>query len=101
VVAVDNKGRYAGLVMVAEAHAPELAESAFIFEILRHADDILLPSMTVLEAVSAFDRTESEVLAVVDAPSSRRVLGTLSEAHTLRRYLAELDLRRREYIGTG
>jgi len=99
VVAVDNNGRYAGLVMVAEAHAAELGENAFIFEILRHAEDMLLPSMTVQEAVAAFDRTESEVLAVVDAPSSRRVLGTLSEAHALRRYLAELEQRRREYAG--
>jgi len=101
VVAVDSRGRYAGLVMVAEAHAVELSEDAFIFEILRHGDDILLPSMTVQESVSAFDKTESEVLAVVDAPSSRRVLGTLSEAHALRRYLGELELRRREYIGAG
>jgi CIC family chloride channel protein len=99
VVAVDTHGRYAGMVMVAEAHAAELAESAFIFEILRHADDMLLPSMTVQEAVAAFDRTESEVLPVVDALLSRRVLGTLSEAHALRRYLAELELRRREYAG--
>ena len=101
VVAVDGEGRYAGLVMVAEAHAAELSEDAFVFQILRHRDDILLPSMTVQEAVTAFDTTESEVLAVVDAPSSRRVLGTLSEAHALRRYLAELELRRREYIGAG
>jgi chloride channel protein, CIC family len=99
VVAVDTHGRYAGMVMVAEVHAAELAESAFIFEILRHADDMLLPSMTVQEAVAAFDRTESEVLPVVDALLSRRVLGTLSEAHALRRYLAELELRRREYAG--
>ena len=99
VVAVDNKGRYAGLVMVAEAHAAELADGAFIFEILRHAGDVLLPSMTVQQAISAFDRAESEVLAVVDAPSSRRVLGTLSEAHALRRYLSELELQQREYAG--
>jgi CIC family chloride channel protein len=99
VVAVDTNGRYAGLVIVAEAHAAELAESAFIFEILRHTDDMLLPSMTVQEAVTAFDRSESEVLVVVDARLSRRVLGTLSEAHALRRYLAELELRRREYAG--
>ena len=101
VVAIDGNGRYAGLVMVAEAHAAERAESGFVFEILHHADDMLLPSMTVQEAVAAFDRTESEVLVVVDAPSSRRVLGTLSEAHALRRYLAELELRRREYAGAG
>ena len=47
----------------------------------------------------AIYRAESEVLAVVDAPSSRRVLGTLSEAHALRRYLSELELQRREYAG--
>jgi CIC family chloride channel protein len=101
VVVVDGEGRYAGLVMVAEAHAAELPEDAFVFQILRHQDDLLLPSLTVQEAVMAFDKAESEVLAVVDAPSSRRVLGTLSEAHALRRYLAELELRRREYIGSG
>jgi CIC family chloride channel protein len=101
VVAVDPNGRYAGMVLVAEAHATELSENAFVFDILRHTDDVLLPSMMVQEAVAGFDRTESEVLAVVDAPSSRRVLGTLSEAHALRRYLAEIDLRRREYIGGG
>jgi CIC family chloride channel protein len=101
VVAVDPNGRYAGMVLVAEAHAAELSENAFVFDILRHIDDMLLPSMMVQEAVAAFDRAESEVLAVVDASSSRRVLGTLSEAHALRRYLAEIDLRRREYIGAG
>ena len=58
VVAVDGEGRYAGLVMVAEAHAAELAEDAFVFQILRHRDDLLLPSMTVQEAVTAFDTTE-------------------------------------------
>src|SRR5580698_2420509 len=42
VVAVDGEGRYAGLVMVAEAHAAELAEDAFVFQILRHRDDLLL-----------------------------------------------------------
>lgn len=101
VVAVDERGRYAGLVMVAEAHAAEVAETAFVFSILRHAADMLTPSMALQEALAEFDRSESEVLAVVDQPASRRVLGQLSEAHALRRYLAELELRRRELIGEG
>jgi chloride channel protein, CIC family len=42
-----------------------------------------------------------EVLAVVDSPASRRVLGLLSEAHALRRYLGELELRRRELVDEG
>jgi len=99
VAATDPQGRYAGLVLVAEAHAAELPETAFIFQILRHVDDMLTPRMTLQEAVAVFDRTEAEVLAVVDSLASRRVLGLLSEAHALRRYAAELELRRRELVG--
>jgi chloride channel protein, CIC family len=54
-----------------------------------------------VHAFAQFDRTESEVLAVVDSPASRRVLGLLSEAHALRRYLGELELRRRELFDEG
>jgi CIC family chloride channel protein len=55
--------------------------------------------MTVKEAVAAFDRAEAEALAVIQAPERRRVIGLLSEAHALRRYAEELELRRRELIG--
>jgi chloride channel protein, CIC family len=99
VVAVDAEGRYAGLVMVAEAHAVERADTTFIFEILSKRGATLTPSMTLQEACAVFDRAEAEALAVVDSPTSRRVLGLLSEAHALRRYTAELELRRRELIG--
>jgi CIC family chloride channel protein len=98
-VATDSDGRYAGMVFVAEAHAPELKDTAFIFEILHHRDDMLVPSMTLPEAIAQFDRTESEVLVVVVSYASRQVLGLLSEAHALRRYAAELELRRRELVG--
>jgi chloride channel protein, CIC family len=101
VVAVDPRGRYAGLVVVAEAHAAEVAETEFVFRVLRQGEDMLRPSMTLQEALEQFVRSESEVLAVVDSPASRRVLGLLSEAHALRRYLGELELRRRELLGEG
>ena len=99
VVATGSDGRYAGMVTVAEAHASELKDTAFIFEILHHRDDMLLPSMTLREAIEQFDRSESEVLVVVVSYSSRQVLGLLSEAHALRRYAGELELRRRELVG--
>jgi chloride channel protein, CIC family len=99
VVATRPDGRYAGTVIVAEAHAPELDGSKFVFEILRHVDDMLIPSMTLPEALAVFDRAEAEVLAVVSSQASRQVLGLLSEAHVLRRYAAELELRRRELVG--
>jgi chloride channel protein, CIC family len=99
VVAVDENKDYAGIASVAEAHASELDESKPIREILHFTDAILLPTMTVKEAVTAFDGAEAEALAVIQSRESRHVIGLLSEAHALRRYSEELELRRRELIG--
>jgi CIC family chloride channel protein len=99
VVATAEDGTYAGLVMVAEAHAPEFSAVEKVGDMLHHADDLLWPHMTVREAIETFDRTEAEALAVGDAPHSRRVVGLLSEAHALRRYTDALELRRRDMLG--
>jgi CIC family chloride channel protein len=99
VVAVDEDKDYAGIVAVAEAHASELDEANPIKDIIHFTDAILLPTMTVKEAVAAFDKAEAEALAVIQSRESRRVIGLLSEAHALRRYTEELELRRRELIG--
>ena len=50
-------------------------------------------------AAEIFDRSQSEALAVVSDMIGRRVVGQLSESHTLRRYSEELDRRRREIVG--
>ena len=60
---------------------------------------MLLPQMTIKEAVQMFEQTESDALAVVDAPDTRNVLGMLTEQHALRRYTEELDRQRRELSG--
>ena len=99
VVALNEEKDYAGIVQVAEAHAPELDESSTVREILRYPDMTLLPTMTVKEAVSIFDKAEAEALAVVQSSDRRRVIGLLSESHALRRYAEELELRRKELIG--
>ncbi len=99
VVAVDEDDRYAGMVIVAEAHAAELAATASVREILRHADHMLVPQMTAQEAVAAFDRFESEALAVVDSGERRQVTGLLTEAHALRRYSDASERQRRELLG--
>ncbi|MFZ1921620.1 MAG: chloride channel protein, partial [Xanthobacteraceae bacterium] len=98
VVAVDEADRYIGLILVADAHATEFADKS-VKELLRHPDDMLLPSMAVKEAVLAFDRAESEALAVVDTYLDRRVVGMLTEAYVLRRYSAALEGRRRDLVG--
>jgi CIC family chloride channel protein len=99
VIAVDEDGRYAGMVLVAEAHAPELGASKSVREILHHTDHMLLPQMTAREAIAAFDRYEAEALAAVDTVERRQVTGLLTEAHALRRYSDASERQRRELLG--
>jgi chloride channel protein, CIC family len=98
-IAVDEDGRYAGMVIVAEAHAAELPATSSVRTILHHADHMLLPQMTAQEAIAAFDRYEAEALAVVDSVERRQVTGLLSEAHALRRYSDASERQRRELLG--
>ena len=99
VIAVDEDGRYAGMVIVAEAHAAELAATASLRDILHHSDHMLLSQMTAQEAIAAFERYEAEALAVVDTLERRQVTGLLSEAHALRRYSDASERQRRELLG--
>jgi CIC family chloride channel protein len=98
IIAVEQ-GRYVGMVAVADAHATEIAPEQSIKGLLRYADGLLEPGMSIKEAVLAFDRAEAEALAVVNSYSERRVIGLLTEAFALRRYSAELERRRQEMIG--
>src|SRR5258708_38298215 len=95
VVAGDTTERYSGVVLVPEAHAADIVAER-VGDILHYKDDILLPSMTVKDAIAVFEAAESDALAVVDGKESRRVLGLLTEQYALRRYSEELDRRRRE-----
>ena len=99
VVAVDEDGRYAGMMIVAEAHASDLPATASVRDILHHADHMLLPQLTAQEAIAAFDRFEAEALVVVDSAERRQVIGLLSEAHALRRYSDASERQRRELLG--
>ncbi len=101
VIAVDQDGRYAGMVLVAEAHAPELGATGSIRDILHHQDHMLLPQMTAQEAISAYERFEAEALAVVDSLERRQVTGLLTEAHALRRYSDASERQRRQLLGEG
>ena len=99
VIAIDPDGRYTGMVLVAEAHAPEMTVSDPVRSIAHHLEDMLVPQMTAQEAISAFDRFEAEALPVVDSLERRQVMGLLSEAHTLRRYSEASERQRRELLG--
>jgi CIC family chloride channel protein len=99
VIAVDEDGRYAGMVIVAEAHAAELGATDPVRDILHHGDHMLVSQMTAQEAITAFDRYEAEALVVVDSLERRQVTGQLSEAHALRRYSDASERQRRELLG--
>ncbi|MET0719445.1 MAG: chloride channel protein [Tardiphaga sp.] len=99
VIAIDDHDRYAGIVLVADAHAPERDVSDPIRNILRSRGFTLLPNWNVQEAVAAFDRAEAESLAVLDTLDRGRVIGVLTEAHVLRRYAEESEKRRRDVLG--
>jgi len=99
IIVIDDHGRYVGMVAVADAHAAEASPDQSIKSLLRYTDGLLLPSMSIKEAVLTFDRAEAEALAVVNSYPDRHVIGLLTEAFALRRYAAELERRRREMIG--
>jgi CIC family chloride channel protein len=99
VVAVDADGRYAGLALVAEAHAPDLEAAHGLIDVLRYRDVVLHPVMNIQEAIAVFDAAEAEQLAVVEDDGAHRPIGILSEAHAMKRYAEASEQRRREAIG--
>jgi CIC family chloride channel protein len=94
----DEAGRYAGIVLTPEAHGADDTITR-VSEILHYPKDVLLPQMTIKEAVQMFESTESDALAVVDAANTRNVIGLLTEQFALRRYTEELDRQRRDLSG--
>ena len=99
VVAVGDAGRYAGLVLVADAHVVDIEAKHGLIDILHHRDVVLYPAMNIQEAIAVFDQAEAESLVVVESSEQWRPIGILSEAHAMRRYAEESEQRRREAIG--
>jgi CIC family chloride channel protein len=97
-VVVDETNRYGGIVLLSEAHALD-RNAETLADLLHHQNDVLLPQMTVKDAIAMFEEAESDALAVVDGRDTRRVIGLLTEQYALRRYSEELDRRRRELSG--
>jgi CIC family chloride channel protein len=98
VVAVDAAGRYVGIIWLSDAHGEAADHVATVADVLHHAP-ALLPDMTVKEAVSQFEIAEADAMAVVESLASLKVIGLLTEQHTLRRYAEELEKRRRDLSG--
>ena len=98
IIVVHPSGAYAGLVLIPELHSEEHPADR-LEQLLHYRDVVLLPQMTVKEAVASFEAAEADALVVVADRGERRLLGELTEQHTLRRYTEELDRSRRELSG--
>ena len=98
IMAVDGEGRYAGLILSESLHAaaPELWPRP-VSDLAHQRAAFLLPGMNIREALDAFEKAESDVLAVINGPDSRHLVGLVTESHALRRYGEELERRNREF----
>ncbi|MGE0566239.1 MAG: chloride channel protein [Pseudolabrys sp.] len=99
VIAIDEDGRYAGMVMVAEAHSAEVPAVTPLNDLLRHKGEVLVQRMTAQEAIKAFEKFEAEALPVVDSAERGQVVGMLTESHALRRFADASERQRRALTG--
>ncbi|MGL9618193.1 chloride channel protein [Bradyrhizobium sp. U531] len=96
IVLRDPNGIYAGIVPAATLHSVANLDDEQIGSLAQQQDECLLPTTPVREILQAFERSEADVLAVVDRTDHRATIGTLSEAHVLRTYGEELERRNQE-----
>ena len=96
VVLLDPNDAYAGIVPAATLHSVANRDDEPLGSLAQQQDECLLPTTSVREILKAFERSEADVLAVVDPADSRTAIGTLSESHVLRTYGEELERRNQE-----
>ncbi len=101
IVALDARGRYAGVVALDDLYTSPESGAQPVGTLTRFADAVLLPGMSVRQALACFQAEEADVLAVVDDPATRVVLGLLTEAHALRRYGEELERQNPDVVTAG
>jgi len=102
VIMLDDSGKYAGMILVPEVYSAPVTDAdktPDLSTFIKYRSDVLLPTMNAKQAAGIFDKLEAEALPVVNNQTERKVIGLLTESHTLRRYSEELDRRRREVSG--
>lgn len=100
VIAVDAEGRYAGMILVPDAHttSPDISDPT-VKPLLRHTETVLVQPMNAKAAAAVFEKAKAEELPVVDGLKTRKVVGLLTEAHLIRRYSEELEKAHRDLSG--
>jgi CIC family chloride channel protein len=96
IVVQELNGQYAGIVLAADLHSTVDLSGRTIQKMATQKDAVLYPEMTIRNIMSEFERTETDILVVLDGPISRVAIGTITEAHVLRTYSEELERRNQE-----
>jgi CIC family chloride channel protein len=96
IVLRDPNGIYAGLVTSADLHSIATIDNLPLATLAQQIDEFLLPDATIRDIMTAFERTEADVLAIVARADLPVAIGTVSEAHVLRTYSEELERRNQE-----
>ncbi|WP_236898645.1 chloride channel protein [Devosia sp. SL43] len=92
VIAVRDDGRYAGLIDVADAYGEGVDDDTLSVQaVLQYREVMLHPAMGANDAEALFEKHSADALVVVSDLAERKVIGTLTEAHLLRRYAEELE----------
>jgi CIC family chloride channel protein len=99
VVALNEEKDYAGIVQVAEAHAPELDESSTVREILRYSDTHIAADDDRKRGGNRLRQSGGGGARRCPVARAAPRDWLLSESYALRRYAEELELRRKELIG--
>ncbi|MGP9810534.1 chloride channel protein [Rhodopseudomonas sp. NSM] len=96
IVLRQTDGSYGGIVEAPELHGNAHPGDQTLGTLAHQRDEFLLPDVTVRDLVTAFDRSEADVLVVVNNAEERVTIGLVSEAHVLRTFATELERRNQE-----
>lgn len=96
-IALDEQGRYAGIVSNAIAHARDQDPQAPIGTIASLADTAMDDQTDAQTMLDLFDQLGADELVVVD--NDRRVIGVVTEKYLRRRYFEQIELAQRELYG--
>jgi len=102
VFAVAPDGHYAGWLDMAEVHDPQIddvVDQGVVADLVRQPDVYLLPSENVRTALARFEEAQTESLPVLSGRADPRVVGYMTEAYAMRRYMQELERRRSAELG--
>jgi len=99
VLLLDDTGRYAGVLVTADAYGANVEPETAVADLAISRDLTLSPAMDIEAVMQVFETSGTDELAVVD--EERRVLGLLAEAYVVRRYATELERQHLDLYGEG